>query len=111
MNKNKASSVLGVFYIFLIVVSTAAAAAINRGCTPRAKANEFRVGGKVGWHSLYLEYRNDFILKVEIQGYYHCNMTAVIASFNDGKTDIKLDKPILSTSLVVHLIIAKMGNN
>ncbi|KAI3868874.1 hypothetical protein MKX03_036403 [Papaver bracteatum] len=117
MNKNMAaSSLLGVFCIFMIVVvtTTAEAAAIHKG---RAKPpTEFRVGGKLGWRepdanhtdmyelwatknrfrigdSLYFEYRNDSVLEVEKSGYYHCNMTATLASFNDGKTVINLDQP------------------
>ncbi|MCL7024939.1 hypothetical protein MKW94_029356 [Papaver nudicaule] len=110
-----ASSLLGVFCIFLIVSTiTATAAAVHKG---RAKPpTEFRVGGKLGWRepdanhtdmyelwatknrfrigdSLYFEYRNDSVLEVEKQGYYHCNMTATLASFNDGKTVINLDQP------------------
>ncbi|KAK9102339.1 hypothetical protein Sjap_019593 [Stephania japonica] len=52
-----------------------------------AANNRFVIGD-----SLYFEYHNDSVLVVDKAGYYHCNTTRPIASFDDGRTLIKLDR-------------------
>ncbi|KAK1416860.1 hypothetical protein QVD17_25977 [Tagetes erecta] len=77
-------------------------------------ATEFQVGGVVGWRipavnesqlynvwasrrrffigdSLRFRYNNDSVVVVEKWGFYHCNSSKPIASFNDGDTVINLD--------------------
>ncbi|OVA20254.1 Plastocyanin-like [Macleaya cordata] len=116
--KNKSmASLLGFFCIFLIIttITTVTAMKADR-VAARGASHEFKVGDEGGWRepdanntemynqwatknkfkvgdSLYFEYRNDSVLEVDKQGYYHCNMTKPIASFNDCKTVIKLVKP------------------
>ncbi|KAJ4958077.1 hypothetical protein NE237_025188 [Protea cynaroides] len=55
-----------------------------------AAHNRFRVGD-----SLYFEYKEDSVLVVDKWGYFHCNSSKPISTFNDGKTLIKLDRPEL----------------
>ncbi|XP_077252481.1 early nodulin-like protein 7 [Tasmannia lanceolata] len=80
-------------------------------------SNEFKVGNSEGWKepienhteiynewaakirfevgdSVYFEYKeNDTVLVVDKSGYYHCNTSNPITTFNDGKTIFKLDRP------------------
>ncbi|XP_068642139.1 early nodulin-like protein 7 [Aristolochia californica] len=80
-----------------------------------AASKQFAVGGNEGWQephendtglyarwavkhrfqigdSLYFRYTNDSVLLVDKRGYYHCNTTNPIATFNDGETVINLDR-------------------
>ncbi|GFZ08073.1 hypothetical protein Acr_19g0010100 [Actinidia rufa] len=53
-----------------------------------AAKNRFRVGD-----SLRFQYKNDSVLVVEKWGYFHCNMTHPISTFNNNNTVIDLNKP------------------
>ncbi|KAG9449162.1 hypothetical protein H6P81_009127 [Aristolochia fimbriata] len=80
-----------------------------------AASKQFAVGGNRGWQepsgndtgfysrwaakhtfqigdTLYFHYTNDSVLLVDKRGYYHCNTTDPIATFNDGETVITLDR-------------------
>ncbi|XP_076886943.1 early nodulin-like protein 21 [Bidens hawaiensis] len=89
------------FFLFTVVISSVSAA-------------EFQVGGTVGWRvpasnesqlynvwasrrqffigdSLRFHYKNDSVVVVEKWGFYHCDSSNPIASFNEGDTLISLD--------------------
>ncbi|KAM7254573.1 hypothetical protein ACFE04_003953 [Oxalis oulophora] len=53
-----------------------------------ASRNRFQVGD-----TLSFKYENDSVLVVDKWDYYHCNTTDPIASFDNGETVIKLDRP------------------
>ncbi|CAL5327802.1 unnamed protein product [Camellia sinensis] len=112
-NKNtNMASLFGLFSTFLFILLTAA---IN---TPSVGAfKEFRVGDSEGWQqpgdnhtafydqwaatnrflvgdSLRFEYKNDSVLVVDKWGYFHCNMSNPISTFNNGNnTVVSLDNP------------------
>lgn len=98
------------FSVFLIVFITALK-------SPVVASKEFRVGDSEGWRqpnanesaifnqwaagnrfrvgdSLRFEYKNDSVLVVDKFGYYHCNTSSPISTFNHGNTTVvNLDKP------------------
>ncbi|XP_068638531.1 early nodulin-like protein 7 [Aristolochia californica] len=55
-----------------------------------AAKHRFQIGD-----TLYFHYTNDSVLLVDKRGYYHCNTTNPIATFNDGETVINLDRSTL----------------
>ncbi|KAI8544488.1 hypothetical protein RHMOL_Rhmol08G0300900 [Rhododendron molle] len=85
--------------------------------SPVEPSKEFKVGGSEGWRtpdanesaiydqwaarkrfrvgdSLRFEYKNDSVLVVDKFGYYHCNASNPISTFNHGNTTVvNLDKP------------------
>ncbi|KAL7201409.1 hypothetical protein ACSBR1_033162 [Camellia fascicularis] len=106
------ASLFGLFSTFLFILLTAA---IN---TPSVGAfKEFRVGDSESWRlpsdnytafydqwaatnrflvgdSLRFEYKNDSVLVVDKWGYFHCNMSNPISTFNNGNNIVvSLDKP------------------
>ncbi|KAK9149316.1 hypothetical protein Scep_008073 [Stephania cephalantha] len=106
MNNNMHGLALSIGFLCFAVAVTSTAEASTR----------FKVGERLGWRqpdenntaiysdwaannrfvigdSLYFEYHNDSVLVVDKAGYYHCNTARPIASFDDGKTLIKLDRP------------------
>ncbi|XP_031120496.1 stellacyanin [Ipomoea triloba] len=84
--------------------------------TPTIAAEEFQVGGAVGWRrpdlnhtqiydqwashrrfhvgdSIRFEYKNDTVVEVEKWAYYHCDTSRPISAVSsDGNTTVNLDK-------------------
>ncbi|KAL7235890.1 hypothetical protein ACSBR1_019218 [Camellia fascicularis] len=105
------ASLFGLFSTFLFILLTAAINTLSVGAF-----KEFRVGDSEGWRqpsdnhtafydqwaatnrflvgdSLCFEYKNDSILVVDKCGYFHCNMSNPISTFNNGNNIVvSLDK-------------------
>ncbi|KAF6164504.1 hypothetical protein GIB67_025330 [Kingdonia uniflora] len=106
--RDKMKNITGFFLCVVVAVSLVAVTKAS---------NVFKVGDTSGWRqpedntteiynqwaaekrflvgdSLVFEYKaEDSVLVVNKSGYYHCNTTKPISTFNNGKTMIKLDNP------------------
>uniref|UniRef100_A0A803MLS0 Phytocyanin domain-containing protein n=2 Tax=Chenopodium quinoa TaxID=63459 RepID=A0A803MLS0_CHEQI len=53
-----------------------------------AESQRFHIGD-----SLHFQYKNDSVLMVDKYGCYHCNKSNATATYTDGNTVIKLERP------------------